>query len=304
MRKLIISVAAALVLGAVAPLTAGAGAPGVGTIEFVTIGGTDSPPTDVNGNGILDAGDYLIVDDTLQVTGSSVVLVPVGTIATLEGELTLESFSVVRATLRLSLPNGSLRVFGSFSASVFEGSGEVFDLSAVGETGIFSGTSGQIRVSPGETTTFLLTLSPAGGAGGIPASCDPQLLACASIADSPDEPLLAPSSSGDGGAAMGQPRMPDLRGRLSATWNGSALTVHLRVIIRRPKLAKPFDVEIRGQDFTRTIRVLPRGRTSVLIQLTLPLSHTPSGKVIARIDPEDAVIETRERNNTPSARVR
>lgn len=302
MRKLMIALLTALVLGAVAPLTAAAAIPGAGTIEFVTIGGSNSPLTDANGNGIFDAGDYLVVEDTLQVTGSSLALVSIGAIATLEGMLTLESSGAVRAALRLSLPNGSLRVAGSFSASVFEGSGETFDLTAAGQTGIFSGSMGQIQVSPGETTTFLLTLSPA-GAGGIQAPCDPQLAACGRTLEIPDEPVLAPDSRGDDGAAVGQPRMPDLRGRLSATWNG-ALTVRVGVLITRPRLVKPFDVEIRGLDFARTVRVRPRGRTSVLIQLTIPLQHMPSGKVVARIDPGDVVIETRERNNTPSARIR
>ena len=80
--------------------------------------------------------------------------------------------------------------------------------------------------------------------------------------------------------------------------------MRLRVGIIRPRLVKPFDVELRGQGFTRTVRVHPRGRTSVLVQLTIPLSHTPSGKVTARIDAGDAVIETRERNNSVRSRVR
>jgi hypothetical protein len=51
------------------------------------------------------------------------------------------------------------------------------------------------------------------------------------------------------------------------------------------------------------VRVRPRNRTSVLIEVTIPLAHAPSGKVTARIDPGDAVIETRERNNTLTSAV-
>jgi hypothetical protein len=98
--------------------------------------------------------------------------------------------------------------------------------------------------------------------------------------------------------------MPDLRGRLRATWDGAALHIGLRVQISRPRLVTPFDVEISGPDFTRTVRVRPRGRSTVLVELTIPLSDPTSGRVVARIDPGDAVTEARERNNTVSARTR
>jgi hypothetical protein len=292
---------AAVVLGAVAPLTAAAAIP-YGTIQFTSIGGSESPPTDANGNGILDAGDYLTIEDTLQVTGSSVALVPVGTIASLDGILTIEDASVVRASLLLSLPVGSLRVFGSFSTAVFEGSGEAFDLAASGQSGIFSDARGQIEVSPGQTTTFSLTFwsSAAGG----PAPCDPLLTACGSAPEPQDEPLLAPSSQEDDSPAVGRPRMPDLRGLVSATWDGTALRVRVQVLVTRPRLVQPFDVKIRGQNFTRTVRVRPRGRTSVLVKLSIPLSHAPTGRVTATIDSGDAVSEFRERNNAASAAIR
>lgn len=159
MRRLMISLLAVLVLGAVAPLSAGAAISG-GTIEFVSIGGSGSPPTDVNGNGILDAGDYLVVADKLEVTGSSVDPVPVGTIATLTGMLRVRSSSVVRANVELSLPDGSLQVFGWFSTSILAGSGGTINLLAQGYTGMFSRAQGRLRVAPGQTTTYSLTLWP------------------------------------------------------------------------------------------------------------------------------------------------
>jgi hypothetical protein len=97
--------------------------------------------------------------------------------------------------------------------------------------------------------------------------------------------------------------MPDLRGQLSATWDGSALAVRLRVLINRPKLVKPFDVEIRGRDFIRTLRLRPRGRNSVLIRLTIPLAQTPLGRIVTRVDAGDVVLETRERNNMLSVAI-
>lgn len=301
MRKFMITFVTVLALGAVAPLTAGAAVSG--TIEFLQTGGSVSPPTDANDNGILDAGDYLDIDQTLEVTASTVALVPVGTSGSLVGILTVVSSSEVSADIQLSVPNGSLRVSGLFSTSVLESSGEPFDLSAFGWTGIFLGSAGTIRVSPGETTTFLLTLQSAMGVIAVPPPCDAQLTVCGSRPESPDEPLLAPSSPRDDGPAVGRPRMPDLHGVLTARWDGSALHVRLRVRISKPRLVKPFDVEFRGQGFTRTVHVRPRGRTSVLVQLTIPLSHVPSGKVTARIDAGDVVLETRERNNTLRARV-
>jgi hypothetical protein len=98
--------------------------------------------------------------------------------------------------------------------------------------------------------------------------------------------------------------MPDLRGRLSAIWDGSALHVRLRVHISRPRLMKPFEVQVSGQDFSRTARVNPRGRRAVLVELTIPLSTEPHGRVVAKIDPGDLVTEARERNNRVSARIR
>jgi hypothetical protein len=155
----LISLLAVLALGAVAPLSAGAAISG-GAIQFVTIGGSGSPPTDTNANGILDRGDYLVLADTLQVTGSSVAQVPPGTLAALRGVLMLQSSSLVRATLELALPTGSFQVVGWFSASVFEGSGESFSLFAQGRNGMFSRAQGQLQVAPNETTTFTLALRP------------------------------------------------------------------------------------------------------------------------------------------------
>jgi hypothetical protein len=153
-----------MLLTAMAVVTAvpvsASGAIAGGTAQLVPIGGSDTPPIDANGNGILDAGDYLVVDDILQVDASSLAPAPVGTTATLEGILTLQSASLVRANLRLSLPGGSLRVTGWFSAAVFEGSSTTFTLMTVGQTGIFSGAKGQLRVSTGPTTTFSLVLWP------------------------------------------------------------------------------------------------------------------------------------------------
>jgi hypothetical protein len=149
----------ALALGAVAPLSAGASI-SAGTIQFVATGGSGAPPTDVNGNGILDAGDFLFVEDDLLVTGSSVARVPVGTTGTLSGLLMIQSSNIVRATVRLSLPSGSFHVVGWFSASVFAGSGERIELMAQGRTGIFSRAQGRLSVAPGETTTYSLSLWP------------------------------------------------------------------------------------------------------------------------------------------------
>jgi len=290
-----------LALSAVAPLTAGAAVSG--TIEFLQTGGSVSPPTDANGNGVLDAGDYLEIDQTLEVTASTVALVPVGTSGSLVGILTVVSSSEVSADIQLSVPNGSLHVSGLFSTSVLEGSGEPFDLPALGWTGIFPGSAGELQVSAGETTTFSLTLWQASNVIAVPPPCDALLAVCGSRPESPDEPLLAPSSPSEDGPAVGRARMPDLRGHLTASWDGSALHVRLRVRISKPRLVKPFDVEFRGQGFTRTVHIRPRGRTSVLVQLTIPLSHQPSGNVTARIDTGDAVLETRARNNTVRARI-
>lgn len=305
MRKLMLTFATVLVLGAVAPLAAGAAVSG--TIEFFETGGSLSPPTDANGNGILDTGDYFEIDQTLEVAASSVSLEPVGTPGSLAGTLTIMSSSEARADLRLSVPNGSLHVSGLFSTSVFEGPSEPFDLPARGEEGVFQGNVGTMRVSPGESTTFLFTLWPAmsalPAAGDPPAACDPLVARCGGRPEAPDEPLLAPGSQSEDVPAAGRPRMPDLRGRLGARWNGSALEVRLRIRIARPRLARPFDVELRGEGFARTVRVLPRGRRSVLVRLTIPLSHAPAGKLTARIDAGHAMLEARERNNTVRAQI-
>jgi hypothetical protein len=158
-RKLVIMLLIAVAVVTVVPASASAAIAG-GTAQFVPIGGSDAPPTDANGNGILDAGDYLVVDDILQVDASSLAPVPVGTIATLEGILTIQSSGLVRANLRLSLPGGSLRVTGWFSAAVFEGSSTTFALMTAGRAGIFSRANGQLHVSTGPTTTFSLVLWP------------------------------------------------------------------------------------------------------------------------------------------------
>lgn len=305
MRKFMITFVTVLALGAVAPLSAGAAIPW--TIEFVSIGSSDSPPTDANGNGAFDAGDYFTVANTLEVTATSVALTPVGTIGSLDGVLTIVSPSEVRASVRLSVPNGTLRVFGSFSLSVLEGSGGPFDLTALGQSGIFAGGIGGLRVAPGETTTFSLTVWPVAGGtavvAGPAASCDPQLAACGDEPKSTDEPPLAPSSPGEDGPAVGRPRMPDLGGRLTASRDGGALEMRLRIRITRPRLVRAFDVQLRGPGFTRTVRVRPHGRASVLVRLTMPLSRTATGKLTARIDTGNAVTETRERNNTVRARI-
>jgi hypothetical protein len=150
-----------------------------------------------------------------------------------------------------------------------------------------------------------VTLTWAPATGGAVGPCDPLISACGgSSPDGESAPLLAPGSSGEDAAAVGQARMPDLRGRLRATWDGAALHIRLRVHISRPRLVTPFDVEISGPDFTRTVRVRPRGRWTVLVELTIPLSDPTSGRVVARIDPGDAVTEAREHNNTVSARIR
>jgi hypothetical protein len=94
------------------------------------------------------------------VTGSSVAPVSVGTIATLRGTLLLRSPEVVRADLDLSLPAGSFRLFGFFSASVFSGSGQTISLFAAGRAGVFRSAQGRLHAVTGENTTFTLTLAP------------------------------------------------------------------------------------------------------------------------------------------------
>jgi hypothetical protein len=109
---------------------------------------------------------------------------------------------------------------------------------------------------------------------------------------------------GEGGPAVGSNRMPDLSGRLAVLLDGARLEVVLRLRISKPKLVQPFDVELRGPDFTRTVRVAPHGRSRVTLELSIPLSESPAGtRVAARIDPGKKVLEARERNNTAVARV-
>jgi hypothetical protein len=100
--------------------------------------------------------------------------------------------------------------------------------------------------------------------------------------------------------------MPDLSVvSLRAWWDGSRLHVLLRIRVVNPKLARPFDVELRGADFSRTIRVRPRGRSHVNVDLWLPLGESAvNTRVVARLDPGKNVLEARERNNSASTRVR
>jgi uncharacterized repeat protein (TIGR01451 family) len=117
-------------------------------------------------------------------------------------------------------------------------------------------------------------------------------------------PPLAPPAGGEDAPAVGHNRMPDLSGRLAASWDGARLEVVLRLRILKAKLVQPFDVELRGRDFTRTVRVAPHGQSRVTLKLSIPLSESPAGtRVVARIDPGKKVLEARERNNTAVARV-
>ncbi len=142
--------------------------------------------------------------------------------------------------------------------------------------------------------------------GGVP-SCSPlyqicQLPPLGPAATAPPPPQ--DDEGGGGGPAVGSNRMPDLSGRLAALWDGARLEVVLRLRIFKPKLVHPFDVELRGRDFTRTVRVAPHGRSRVTLELSIPLSESPAGtRVVARIDPGKKVLEARERNNTAVARV-
>jgi uncharacterized repeat protein (TIGR01451 family) len=142
--------------------------------------------------------------------------------------------------------------------------------------------------------------------GGV-SSCSPLYQICQLPPLGP--PATAPlapqdDEGGGGGPAVGRNRMPDLSGRLAALWDGARLEVVLRLRIFKPRLVQPFDVELRGRGFTRTVRVAPHGRSRVTLELSIPLSESPAGtRVVARIDPGKKVLEAHERNNTAVARV-
>jgi hypothetical protein len=157
-RKLTLVLALSLLALSVAPL---AGAARTATLQLQVIDDRSGDgPTDVNGNGILDRGDFFKFDQTVVVTGSSAPLasVPVGTVGLVTGTLLFKSPKGVFAQAFFSFPNGSFYGYGYFSPMIFETEGAVIALHEQGLSGVFSPSAGSIRVFTGEPTTYSLAL--------------------------------------------------------------------------------------------------------------------------------------------------
>lgn len=144
--------------------------------------------------------------------------------------------------------------------------------------------------------------------GGAPA-CDPLLAQCVPQSPSPGPPPGAPPTSSGDGAAVGQPRMPDLRGTVRATWDGETLHVELRVCAARPKLVRrAVDVRLTiAGVLSRQARIGLRGRGCATKEIGVAagaMSGDPAGKrLVARLDPNGRILETREQNNVATIRI-
>jgi hypothetical protein len=151
-RKLTLVLAIAVLALVAVPVS---GAVSTGGLSLQTTGmGSGGGPTDANGNGILDAGDYFDLNETLIVTGSSLASTPVGTFATLSGRVSLRTSQTAIAEVVFSLPAGTFVVSGGFSTSVFQGATTILNLHANGARGVFSRAFGPVRVFTGNTTTY------------------------------------------------------------------------------------------------------------------------------------------------------
>lgn len=174
---------------------------------------------------------------------------------------------------------------------------------------------------PGNDTATVTLKVVAGVTPGVPPAappepgpegptCDPLVRPCnpppTSGGQSPsgDQPPAWPPTESEGGPATGQARMPDLRGTVSASWDGSTLHVVLRLRIDKPRLVTgsfAVNLAIPGV-LDRTVRVSPNGRTTLVRSIDIPasaLTGNPEGaRLVARFDPARRIAEFRERNNT------
>ena len=117
-------------------------------------------------------------------------------------------------------------------------------------------------------------------------------------------PPAAPPASDDSGVATGRPRAPDAGGSLAVTCVAGAIRAVINLRLVRPRYASPFDVRVSAPalGIVRTVRVVPRGRTRIVVRVTLVGACT-APRIVARIDAGNRIREANEHNNTLVARV-
>jgi DNA-binding beta-propeller fold protein YncE len=204
-------------------------------------------------------------------------------------------------------PDGNLTELGCVSETGSAGlCTDGFALDTPWDVAVSPDGANVYATTAGSDAVTVFARQEAAEAVGAPPVCNPLIQICGLPGEAESgPPPLAPDAGGEGGPAVGLNRMPDLAvAGLWARWDGSRLHVLLRIRILKPRLAKPFDVELAGDDFARTIRIRPRGRSHVNVNLWIPLDTSPVGsRVTAHLDPGKDVLEARERNNARSARV-
>jgi DNA-binding beta-propeller fold protein YncE len=204
-------------------------------------------------------------------------------------------------------PDGNLTELGCVSETGSAGlCTDGFALDTPWDVAVSPDSANVYATTAGSDAVTVFARQEAAEAVGAPPVCNPLIQICGLPGEAESgPPPLAPDAGGEGGPAVGLNRMPDLAvAGLWARWDGSRLHVLLRIRILKPRLAKPFDVELAGDDFARTIRIRPRGRSHVNVNLWIPLDTSPVGsRVTAHLDPGKDVLEARERNNARSARV-
>jgi hypothetical protein len=171
----------------------------------------------------------------------------------------------------------------------------------VGDGGI-GGSDGGLGASPG--------VSPAAGGLAGPGPCDLLLSACGLVPPDEPEPVLGPVATagggGGGGAAVGAPRMPNLRVSATARWADGSVLVKVRVHVVRPRLvSRSFvvRVSIPSLGVQEDVSVGANGRRVKTLRLDAPASANGK-RVRVEVDPTSRVPESRERDNATTVRIR